>query len=380
MRQHLEHAKFFILEKTKKNASSFGDRLPTSTEGGKYKFADDGFWVGGFWSGLNWLCYEMSEEESFAVAAQASNWRLTKRLYEKPDTLDHDTGFLYLPTFVAHYKLTGDSSSRQIALDAADRLKERFNDKGKFIQAWNVWVKGEAFSEENRGRIIIDCMYNLPLLFWATEETNDEAYRNVAVAHADTCAKTIIRSDYTAFHTYVFDPDSGEPKYGKTFQGYSDDSCWSRGLTWAIGGYAYAYKYTGNTKYLEIARKTAEAYMSRVEQDFIPLWDFSVPNRSEALRDTSAAAISAASLLELAEHADSEDEKQRYTNFAIQTLLNLYETYSTRFEPENEGLLNEGCGHHPAGVDLNCSLIYGDYYFAEAIARLQANGNTKGYW
>ncbi|WP_082882227.1 glycoside hydrolase family 88 protein [Paenibacillus swuensis] len=377
MTTQLEQAAQFILTKTKQNILSFGDQLPTGTAEGKYKFADNGFWVGGFWTGLNWLCYELSGDQQFSAAARASKSRFTQRLYEQQETLDHDIGFLYMPTFVADYKLTGNLEARKIALDAADRLKERFNEAGQFIQAWNVWESGEAFSEENRGRIIIDCMYNLPLLFWAYEETGDEDYRRVAVAHADTCANTIIRPDFTTFHTYVFDPSTGQPKFGQTFQGYADDSCWARGQTWAIGGYTYAYKYTGDKKYLELARKLTEVYIDRVEPDFIPLWDFSVPNPSEALRDTSAAAIAAASLLELAEHVEGE-EKEKYVQFADNTLQSLYHNYSTKELPDNEGLLVNACGHHPAGSDIDCSLIYGDYYFAEAVTRLLGKG--KGYW
>lgn len=377
MVNQIQQAKSLILQKTRNNIPKFGDRLPTSTASGKYQFAEDGFWVGGFWTGLNWLCYELSGEASFAEAARASKLRFTKRLYEEPETLDHDIGFLYMPTFVADYQLTGSQEARSIALTAADRLKERFNEKGRFIQAWNVWNPGEPFSEENRGRIIIDCMYNLPLLFWASEEMGDKTYRRIAAAHADTCANTIIRPDYTTYHTFVFDPDSGKPKYGQTHQGYADDSCWARGQTWAIGGYTYAYKYTRDPKYLELARKLSDVYMDRVEEDFVPLWDFSVPIREAAPRDTSAAAIAAASLLELAEHVAGE-EGARYRDFAVHTVNSLIHSYTTRDMPEQEGLLVEATGHHPEGKDINCSLIYGDYYFAEAVSRLL--GVSKGYW
>lgn len=373
----LKQAEAFILQKTGRNSRIFGDRLPAATADGAYRFFEDGNWVGGFWPGINWLCYEMSGEDGYAEAAKASRSRFTARLYERKETLDHDIGFLYMPVFVAEYKLTGNREARQIALDAADQLKSRFNEAGQFIQAWNVWNPGEAFSEENRGRIIIDCMYNLPLLFWAWKETGDDEYRRIAEAHADTCSRTIVRSDYTTFHTYVFDPATGKPKGGRTFQGYADDSCWARGQTWAIGGFAYAYKYTGKPEYLQVARRVSEVYMNRVEPDYVPLWDFSVPNREEAVRDTSAAAIAAASLLELAGLVEGE-ERERYREFAEATVKSLFEAYSTREEPDHQGLLKEACGHHPANADINCSLIYGDYYFTEAVARLAGKG--KGYW
>ncbi|WNR46104.1 glycoside hydrolase family 88 protein [Paenibacillus roseipurpureus] len=373
----METMKQFITKKTKNNGIRFGDRLADHTEDGVYMFKENGFWTGGFWTGLNWLCYEMTGEEVFMKSARGGGERLRKRVYEAPGTLDHDAGFLYCLSFVADYKLTGNEEAKRTALAAADLLKSRFNEAGKFIQAWNVWVPGEAFSEENRGRIIIDCMYNLPLLFWATEVTGDESYREVATAHAQTCAGTIIRPDYTTFHTYVFDPVNGEPKYGRTFQGYSDDSCWSRGQTWAMGGFTYAYKYTQNPFFLEMARKCTDVFLAKIGGDDVPFWDFDLPSRLGEPRDTSAAAIAAASMLELAAYVPAADSL-RYREKAKSIVDTLFHEYSTRHNPQHEGLLEQACSHKPENSQTNCSLIYGDYYFAEAVARL-ANC-TKAYW
>jgi unsaturated chondroitin disaccharide hydrolase len=181
----------------------------------------------GFWTGLNTICFQWTGDLDYLQAARASQHRLTKRLYESPHTLDHDTGFLYHLSFVADYIATGSMEARKIALDAAALLAQRYNPKGKFIQSWNVWKPGDAFSENNRGRIIVDSMYNLPLLFWAAKETGNEQWKRIADNHADVCAATLVRSDCTTFHTYVFDPVSGEPKFGQTHQGYADESCWS---------------------------------------------------------------------------------------------------------------------------------------------------------
>ncbi|CAH1226940.1 Unsaturated glucuronyl hydrolase [Paenibacillus allorhizoplanae] len=367
----------FITDKTKRNAAKYGDRLPAHTKDGVYEFSENGFWTGGFWTGLNWLSYELTGDESFIRTARDSYPRLLKRLYDTPETLDHDIGFLYSLSFVADYKITGNPEALKVALDAADRLAERFNEKGQFIQAWNVWKQGDPFSEENRGRIIIDCMYNLPLLFWASEITGNQTYRQIAESHANTCMSTIIRSDFTAYHTFVFDPVTGEPKFGQTHQGYADESVWSRGQTWAIGGYTHAYRYTGNDAYLNVARNCAKVFLDKVEPDLIPLWDFSVPDPKTAKRDSSAAAIAAASLLELTKFVEGS-ERSAYETYANQVVQNLFEMYSTNHDETHEGLLIHGCGHHPAGKNIDCSLIYGDYYFVEAVARLL--GKTKVYW
>lgn len=376
-KMNMDQVKQFIFDKTRKNGQIFQDQLPTSTKEGKYQFDEWGTWVGSFWTGLNFLCYEMSQDESYLEVARKSRHRFKRRLYERPETLDHDIGFLYSLSCVADYKLTGNEEAKKIALDAAKVLKERFREKGQYIQAWNVWNPGDLYSEGNRGRMIVDCMYNLPILFWAAEQTGDQSYYKVAVAHADTTAKYLVREDYTAYHTFVFDPVTGEPKYGETHQGYGDDSCWARGQAWLIGGFAHAYKYTKEEKYLEIAKKVADVFLARLEEDFIPMWDFTLPNKEGEPRDASAASIAAASLLELSQHLAGE-EKQHYQQWSYKILESLYENYSTKDEPNNQGLILHACGHRPASKDLDCSLIYGDYYFAEGIARLLEA--TKTYW
>mgnify|MGYP001191706817 CR=1 FL=1 len=376
--QKLRDIQRFILEKTGHNADRFGDKLPHATANGKYDFMDDGFWVGGFWTGLLWLGFEASGDPIYEEAARRSRHRFAKRLYEDRATTDHDLGFLFSLSAVADYKLTGSKEARQTAIDAADALADRFNPRGKFIQAWNVWTPGDPFSEENRGRIIIDCMYNLPLLFWASEETGDEKYRSIAIAQADTCARTIVREDRTTFHTYLFDPVTGEPLRGKTHQGFSDESCWSRGQAWAIGGYAHAYRYTRNPEFLKLAKELSKVFIDRLEEDFVPMWDFVFRGGKEGEpRDTSAGAIAAASFLEIASLVP-EEESLYYRSLAERMIESLYENYSTKNEPEQEGLLKEATGHKPAGSNINVSLIYGDYYFAEAVARLL--GKTVIYW
>ncbi|BBH20136.1 glucuronyl hydrolase [Paenibacillus baekrokdamisoli] len=359
----------FILGKTRKNALEFGDKLPDATVNGKYRFTDDGSWVGSFWNGLLWTCYETTGDTFYSDAAKSSQHRLIRRLHENPDTLDHDIGFLYSLAFVSEYKATGNPEARRIALEAADLLSSRYNDKGKFIQAWNVWQPGETFSEMNRGRIIVDCMYNLPLLYWATEVTGDSRYHDIATSHAATCSTTIVRSNHTVYHTYLFDHVSGTPLHGQTFQGHQDESCWSRGQAWALGGYAYAYRYTGNQSFLELSKKLADVFLANLEEDGIPMWDFSLNDKNGEPRDSSAAAIAASGLLEIASH-EKGSIRDYYRSAAERLLICLYNQYSTIRLPNEEGLLLHACGNRPKGEDEDCSLIYGDYYFAEAVTRL----------
>lgn len=367
----------FILEKVKKNQTFFEDKFPTATKDGKYKLGEDGGWVGGFWPGINFLCYEITKDNSFLEEARVSRYRLKDRLYHKTQSLDHDIGFLYTLSCVADYKITGDRDARKIALDAADILAKRYHEKGEFIQAWDVWRGNEQFSEENKGRMIIDCMYNLPILFWASEETGNAKYREIAVKHADTCGKYLVRPDYTTYHSYVFDADTGKPKYGRTVQGYSDDSCWARGQAWAIGGYTYAYDYTHNPKYLNIARNCAKVFVASLEDDDIPMWDLALKGYKGEPRDASAAAIAASGMLQLSRDVP-DDEKDFYMQTAGKILKSLYENYSTKSLPNEQGLILHACGNRPAYTDIDCSLIYGDYFFIEAMVRME--GFSVKYW
>lgn len=363
----------FILKKVKESGAAFGGKCPVATRAGTYQFSENGGWEGGFWPGLNAICYELSRDKDYLTAAEPTMRLLKNRLYNDPESLDHDIGFLYTLSYVADYKLTGNPASKKIALDAAGLLSRRFHEKGGFLQAWNVWNPGEPFSEENRGRMIIDCMYNLPLLFWASRTTGDPKYKQIAEKHADTCAGCIVRPDYTTFHSYVFDPENGEPKYGKTVQGYADDSCWARGQAWAIGGFTFAYEYTGNRRYLAIAKKCAGVFLDALESDLVPVWDLTLKGEPGEPRDSSAAAIAASGLLRLAENTVGA-EKAQYRQWAGSITESLFKRYSTRDMSEEQGLLLHACGNKPAGRDTDCSLIYGDYFFAEAVAGLLETG------
>lgn len=367
----------FIASKVRKNAEKYLDRFPFCTVDGKYTFRDDGFWTGSFWCGLNYTLAYVHKDDSFIAIARGPQYRLKNRMEQHPETLDHDTGMLFSLSYAADFKLTHNEESRDAALKAADILASRYNDRGRFLQAWPVWDENDAFFRENTGRFIADCMYNLPLLFWASNVTGDKRYAAIAENHAKTTAKYLIRDDFTAYHTFVMDPVTGTPRYGRTFQGYSDDSCWARGQGWLLGGYAYAYKYTGNRDFLDIAQKCADVFIENLEEDFVPMWDFRLPTKDGEPRDTSAAAIAAAGMLEIASHLTGE-RKNYYNDIAVQIINSLYQNYSTRDMPDNEGLLLHACGHKPANSETDCSLIYGDYYFTEAVARLA--GMEESLW
>ena len=225
-----------ITEKEIKDALQFSTEqvirgLPEFTEQFQKAYSENGFyqpipnnyWTCGFWTGEIWLAYERTKDENLKKAGLLQAKSFLKRITERVDVDNHDMGFLYTPSCVAAYRLTGDETAKKAALMAADNLMERFQEKGRFFQAW-----GELGAKDNY-RLIIDCLLNMPLLFWASEVTGDPKYREKATAHILTAMNCVIRPDHSTYHTYFFDPETGEPVKGVTHQGNRDGSAWSRG-------------------------------------------------------------------------------------------------------------------------------------------------------
>ena len=206
------------------NLPEFTEYFPDSnSEGNFYPQTENREWTTGFWTGEIWLAYERTKDENLKKAGLIQAKSFLKRITERVDVDNHDMGFLYTPSCVVAYRLTGDETAKKAALMAADNLMERFQEKGRFFQAW-----GELGAKDNY-RLIIDCLLNMPLLFWASEVTGDPKYREKATAHILTAMNCVIRPDHSTYHTYFFDPETGEPVKGVTHQGNRDGSAWSRG-------------------------------------------------------------------------------------------------------------------------------------------------------
>ncbi|MDQ0233046.1 unsaturated chondroitin disaccharide hydrolase [Metabacillus malikii] len=302
----------------------------------------------------------MTDNEKFKTAAMDWDEELRKCFSQHPNELYHDVGFQFLLTAVLKHEILENESSLGIGLEAANYLAGRFNPVGKFIRAWN----GDKI-----GWAIIDCMMNLSLLFWASRVTGDPRYKHIATIHADTTLEYGIREDGSVCHILSFDPETGEFIESIGGQGNAPDSAWSRGNAWAIYGFANAYRHTGDSRYLQAAKRVAHHFIAALSEDYIPYWDFRVDSIENEPRDSSAAAIAASGLLEIAELLP-KNESRIYADAAINILNSLTENYGTWDKPEHHGILIEGTGHKPANENINVSLIYGDYYYIEAIAKL----------
>ena len=346
----------------------FTDGFPSSqSEGYVYKSMPNKGWVESFYTGMLWLAYEQNKDAQYLKYINNQLDSFKHRIDNRIATDTHDLGFLYSLSCVAAYKLTGNMEAKQSAIKAADCLLERWKTKGEFIQAWG------SIHDKTMYRLIIDCMLNLPLLYWAAEVTGDEKYKEIATKHANTCKSVIIRPDGTTFHTYYFDPETGAPLKGVTGQGYSDDSCWARGQAWGIYGFTLSYVYTKDVAFIEDYKRMTDYFIERLPQDSIPYWDLCFTDGDQP-RDTSAAAIAICGILEMSKYID----EPKYLTIADKMLESLIDKYTTKNMPKSNGLLTDGMYARPRGDNPECN-IWGDYYYMEALTR-KLNKDWKMYW
>ncbi len=345
-----------------------------------YPACDNDQWTCGFWPGEIWLAYEHTKDETLSHAAQILVESFLKRIVDKVEVAHHDMGFLYTPSCVAAWKLVKNEHAREAALLAADQLCSRFHEVGAFLQAW-----GPMGAKENY-RYIIDCLLNLPLLYWAADETNDPYYRNIALRHTETCLANSFRDDFSSYHTFFMDPETGAPVRGETCQGYRADSSWARGQAWGVYGLALSYRHTGDRRYLDLFEPVSEYFLSKLPADLIPYWDLIFTEGDEP-RDSSSASIVACGFLEAADSFDRLKEHEKaahYRSLARKLLKAVYDTCRVRPDDASNGLVLHGTYSKkspyntctPEGVDECVS--WGDYYWMEALTRL--SGCWDSYW
>ncbi len=375
----------FSTHQVLRNLPEFTDKFQKAySENGFYQPIENNYWTTGFWTGEIWLAYEYASAQKNAddaaklkEAAQVQVESFLHRIDNKIEVDHHDMGFLYSPSCVAAYKLTGSEKGKEAAIKAADQLITRYHPVGEFIQAW-----GPMDAPENY-RLIIDCLLNLPLLYWASEETGDEKYRDIAEKHIHTAIKNVIREDYSTWHTFFFDMKTGAPDHGATCQGYRDGSAWARGQAWGIYGCALAYKYTGRKEYIEIFKNVTQYFLEHLPKDMVPFWDLEFTDGDDQPRDSSSASIAACGMLEMIKSLD-EKEAAVYRKYAKQLMKSLYDNYAVKdFETSNGLVLHSTYSNHSPyntcnhyGVD-ECN-SWGDYFYMEALTRLRGDWNL--YW
>ena len=365
-----------ITKKVDFTSERIQDTLPHVSINGTFtdESSNPRWWTNGYWPGLLWMMYKetgLDKYKKYATSAEKKLDPVLNGFYG----IDHDAGFQWHLSSVARFKILGDEDAKRNGMIAASHLAGRFNPSGNFLRAWN-WG-GPIEKDPHTGWAIIDSMMNLPLLYWATEQTNDPRYMNIAMKVADMVLENFIREDGSSHHIVCFDPKSGKREKALGGQGYSPESVWTRGNAWCIYGMALAYKYTKQKRYLVAAKNAAKFFIEYLAEDFVPVWDFKAPKETHYAKDSSAGAIAASGMLEISEYLEG-NEKQYFYDAGSNILKALYKNNGSWEDYSEEALVLNGTVHFPANSNINVPIIYGDFFFTEGIRKL--NGKKDILW
>tara|TARA_R100001369_G_scaffold90642_1_gene129981 strand:- start:3832 stop:5133 length:1302 start_codon:yes stop_codon:yes gene_type:complete len=320
-------------------------------------------WTSGFYPGILWYMYNLSKDEKWKMEAIKRT-----EVFEdfKTITEHHDIGFMMFPAYGNGYMLGDKKEYKDILLTSAQSLASRYNPNVGTIRSWS----NKMHPRWQQHITIIDNMLNLELLFWAAKNGGSKEYYDIAVKHAETTMANHFRPDYTSWHVIEYDSISGKVLNRHTKQGYADDSRWSRGQAWGIYGYTMVYRETGDKKFLDFAVKITDKYLELLPEDYIPHWDFDVPNKETEERDASAAAVVASGLLELSTLVEDKNKQEQYFDAAMRILESLSSDAYSGVGKADSFLLHS-TGAKSLGHEIDVALIYADYYYIEALDRLK---------
>lgn len=375
-REKIEYALKEALKKIDFALPQFTDKFPAhSSVNNVYAQVDnDSGWNTGFWTGILWHAYQLTGDDKYKDVALHHIPTFLHRIENKIGVNHHDMGFLYSLSCVAAWKLTGSEDGKKAAILAADNLISRYKENGKFIQAWgNV-------NDPKDNRLIIDCLLNIPLLYWTSEVTGDKKYDEMAWNHFNTTIGVCCRADASTYHTYYFDPDTGKPLKGVTHQGAFDESAWARGQTWGIYGPMLTRTYKDSDAAMNIFKATTNYFLNHLPEDYVPYWDLCFTDGSGEVRDSSSAAIALCGMLEGIKYMDKKDPLRKIYVNAINIIMNsLIDNYLTKDVPESNGLLLHATYAKPQGIGIDEMNIWGDYFYMEALHRL-LDPSWELYW
>ncbi|MBI1343621.1 MAG: glucuronyl hydrolase [Terrimonas sp.] len=325
---------------------------------GSYEFSNASWWCSGFYPGTLLLLFEQNRDSNLYKEAL----RMLSLLEpQKNNKETHDLGFMMYCSFGNAERLSPDPRYRDILLSSARSLSTRFNEKVGCIRSWN--------SQPGDFLVIIDNMMNLELLFRATKMSGDSSFYTIAVTHANTTLKNHFRPDNSSYHVVNYNSETGAVQKKLTAQGANDSSAWARGQAWGLYGYTVTYRETKNNLYLQQAKNIAAYILAQLPGDKIPFWDFDAPGIPHALRDASAAAITASALIELSGYVDNKTSK-KYLSVAKAILEKLSgPDYLAEQGSLGGFILKHGVGHFPKNSEVDVPLTYADYYFIEALKR-----------
>src|SRR5579862_5129147 len=359
-RQLFEDAFQFAQQQVRKLIESQPGFYPMYTAEGRWKHEGQVWtsWCDGFLPGMMWIFYK----RAIATGSQDKYWLEQATHYTTPlaprqsDRDVHDLGFIFMSTYYRWHRLTQDPKLKDALIAAGKTEALRFKENGQYLR---------SFVGENS--LFIDLMMNVGIIFYAARETGDRKLRDLAVRHCLTTRRFLVRGDGSTAQEGIFDPATGEFLRQTTQQGYRGDSCWSRGLAWALYGFSVSHEYSRDPRFLETAEACADYYVTHSSADGIPPWDFNSAPESRALVDTSAAAIAASGLLRLCRLLPDPMKGHFYFSTAVLILRTLCEKHLAKKDKKWEGILKGGVYHLPKELGVDESVMWGEYFFVEAL-------------
>lgn len=360
----------FSLKQSLRMAESLKDRpgtLPrTMDKEGNLVTCNSKWWTSGFFPGTLWYLYEYSENDTLKKFAREFSDRVRDQQYT---TDNHDVGFMINCSFGNGYRITGDTSYRNVLRTASHSLLTRFNPSLGVIRSWNT----DKNNRQWQYAVIIDNMMNLELLLKAAKEFNELSFTAAALSHANKTIEHHFRPDYSSYHVVSYDTLTGIPHTKQTAQGFSDNSAWGRGQAWGLYGFTMMYRLTKDTAYLSQATQIADfiIHHPRLPADKIPYWDFDAPSIPNTYRDASAGAIIASALIELSGYVSSKRSNE-YRSVAETQIRSLSSPrYRSTLGDNGNFILKHGVGSIPHNSEIDVPLSYADYYYVEALMRLK---------
>jgi unsaturated chondroitin disaccharide hydrolase len=355
-----ENAMAFAQTQIRQLIEKHPDFYPIYTEDGKWRHEGAAWthWCDGFLPGMMWIFHKYLGPEK----PESKFWVEQAIRYSKPleprqkDTEVHDLGFIFLSTYHRWYQATRDPALKEVVIEAGKTLAQRFNEEGQYLRSF---VAPDS--------IFIDIMMNVGIIFYAARETNEKRLRDVALRHCLTTRRFLVRGDGSTAHEGIFDLDTGEFLRQSTQQGYRGDSCWSRGLAWALYGFCTSYEYSRDPRFLHTSEACADYYIKNTPADGIPPWDYNAPLENRSLVDTSSGAIAAAGLLRLCRHIPDPMKGHFYWSTAIHILRSLCGKYLAIGDPNWEGVLKGGVYHIHKDLGVDESVMWGEYFFVQAL-------------
>lgn len=359
LRPRLERAVALADEKVRSLIARDPGFFPMYTQGGRWRHQGEAWtdWCAGFLVGMQWLLHRRTGDPFWRAQAERHS-----RLIEpkKHDGAVHDLGFIFLNSYLPWYRLTGDAALNEVLVTAGRTLAGRFQSRGGYIASFI-----------GPHSLFIDIMMNVPIVFYAARESGDEALRRLAETHCRTTERTLVRADGGTAHEGIFDLDTGAFLRQSTHQGLSASSDWSRGLAWSLYGFGTVATYTSDPADLAVAVRNADHFLDRLPDSGVAPWDFDAPATPDRPDDSSASAIAASGLWQLAGLVNEPARAERYRRAALRILDALCtDRFLSWNDPDWEGVLKHGVYHIHKGLGVDESVMWGEFFFLEAVCTL----------